>query len=107
MDPRALIDLCMQSIDRWNADGGTGPEPTILLVLPRERCPTGDTVALLGRRGPRGRIATIRETLGGYDVAAYFPAVAVIDEIARAIGMPSPVMRMDVTRKGRSAGSNR
>lgn len=84
MSPVDLLDLCMASVARWNAEGATGPAPTVLLVVPKKRCPTGETVALFGRWGPRGRIATIRETDAGYDVVAYFPAIAVVQEMQRA-----------------------
>ena len=93
MDPASLFDLCMSSIDRWNKEGGIASEPTIMLVVPRQRYPTGETIALLGRRGPRGHIATIREGGTGYEVVAYFPAVEVIETIAQALGLPSPVVR--------------
>ena len=85
MHPRELLDLCTASVERWKADGGGEPPASVLLVVPRSRCPAGRTIALYGRSGPRGRIATIRENATGYDVVAYFPAMAIIDEISRAV----------------------
>ena len=85
MTPAELVDLCTTSIGAWRAEGGAGPAPSIMLVVPRRRCPSGETVALFGRSGPRGRIASIRETEHGYDVVAYFPAAGVLDEVRRAM----------------------
>lgn len=90
MTPHGLVDLCTAAVDAWNDGGRTDPPPSVLLVVPRARCPSGDTVALFGRGGPRGRIATIRETPGGYEVVAYFPAAAVLDAIARVLRQMTP-----------------
>jgi hypothetical protein len=85
MSPADLVDLCTTSIERWRSGGCAGSAPSILLVVPRTRCPSGETVSLFGRSGPRGRIANIRETPRGYDVVAYFPAAAVLEEIMAAL----------------------
>ena len=87
MDPRQLLELCLEAVNGWNQGGRSGSEPTIMLVVPRTKCPRGETIAMFGKAGPRGRIATIKETPAGYDVVAYFPAIATMKIIAEAVGM--------------------
>ena len=53
---------------------------SILLVVPRDRPPTGRTVGLAARYGPRGEIANVKEDdSGGYEVAAYFDCQKILD----------------------------
>ena len=55
----------------------------ILLVVPRERPPTGRTVGFAGRYGPRGEIMNVkkdgRSFRGKYAVAAYFDCQKILD----------------------------
>lgn len=51
----------------------------ILLSVPRDRPPTGLTVGLAGRYGPRGEIANVKKRGERFSVAAYFDCQKVLD----------------------------
>ena len=53
----------------------------IMLVVRRDRPPTGRTVGLAGRYGPRGEIMNVKEAKRGtgFEVAAYFDCQKVLD----------------------------
>ena len=53
----------------------------ILMVVCRDRAPTGRTVGLAGRYGPRGEIMNVKEAERGtgFEVAAYFDCQKVLD----------------------------
>ena len=93
MSPTEIFDLTMNAIQEWNKGDRTGEGPSVLLVVPRKSLPSGQTIALFGRRGPRGRIATIKETASGYDVVAYFQAVHILNSLAEAMGMKTPIVQ--------------
>jgi hypothetical protein len=80
--PLELFDLCVDAVKRWKNGEMIGDEPFVTLVVPRDRVPTGRTIRLLGRFGPQGRIATVKERKDGrFDVVAYFPAKRIIELI--------------------------
>lgn len=96
MTPKELFDACMERIEAWNAGEQFTDEPTLALTLQRPRPPSGDTVRLWGRSGPRGRLATCRPRDGGWMVVAYFPAVPIVRDIARELGVD---LKIDVAPK--------
>ena len=57
----------------------------ILLVVRRDRPPTGRTVGLAGRHGPRGEIMNVKEAKRGtgFEVAAYFDCQKILDWLDR------------------------
>ncbi|GLI99171.1 hypothetical protein [Sphingobium sp. BS19] len=93
MKPTELFDLCMDAIERFNKGEMIADKPFVMLVVPKATCPRGDTITLYGRTGPRGRVATVKERDGKFDVVAYFPAVPIIESIAAEIGAKVKVRR--------------
>ncbi len=86
MTPPELLASCMERIDSWNAGEQFCDEPTIALTLQRPRPPGGDSVRLYGRSGPRGRLANCRPKGDGWQIVAYFPAVAIARDVAEFLG---------------------
>ena len=90
MQPEELLTLCRRSIAERHGEGDDGAVATVMLVVPRVNCPKGRTVALFGTSGPRGRIATVKETRTGYDIVAYFRAAAIVDALAGHLDVVAP-----------------
>ena len=62
------------------------PVGYIYLTIPIKSLPRGETVGLLGRSGPRGRICNVKEAGGsGYSCTAIFSAPAVLAYIEQNI----------------------
>ena len=65
--------------------------PHLYLVIPRDTLPSGDGIRLAGRRGPIGRICTVKSrgenefyTKGPFDIIAVFKS----DQILAFLGPP-------------------
>lgn len=86
MSPEELLQLCQNSIAEWN-EHQISDAPTIMLAITRKTAPTGKSIRLYGKSGPKGRIATIREAETGYSVVAYFPAIPIAQDIADHLGI--------------------
>ncbi len=86
MKPVELFDICVDAVNRWNVREQITDVPTVMLVIPRLVCPKGDSIRLLGKSGPLGRIATVKETESGFDVVAYFPALPILALLQREVG---------------------
>ena len=72
MTPQQLIDLCDAAIPNQLVG-----EPTIMLKLPLDRPPRGDTIRMFGRTGPVGRLARVDPEGDAYTAVVFFPAVKV------------------------------
>lgn len=86
MSPHELLQLCQDNIAEWD-EHKIGEEPTVMLTLSRKTVPTGKSVRLYGRTGPKGKIANIRKTQTGFAVVAYFPAIPIAQDIADHLGI--------------------
>ena len=50
----------------------------VLLTIPRERLPRGQSVRLVNIAGPSGRICTVKEHDGGFAVIACFKSAEIV-----------------------------
>lgn len=95
MKPVELFDLCMDAIDRFNRCEVFADKPFVMLTLPRRNKTCGRTIRLFGNTGPTGDVATVhRRADGGLDVVAYFPAIPIIQALAKEMGVNVKVRRM-------------
>lgn len=54
------------------------PVEHIYLTLPRSRLPQGATIRFLGRRGPRGKLCTVKEEGDGFACVAVFKTAEIL-----------------------------
>lgn len=107
MTPQELLDSCIARILEWNDGERFSDEPTICLTLQRTNAPTGDSVRLYGRSGPKGRLATCRQRDGGWMVVAYFPAHAIAVDVALHLGLDAASVPVPVLKDGSMRGRRR
>jgi len=100
MTPQELLDGCIERIMAWNDGERFADEPTMALTLQRAKPPSGDSIRLFGRSGPKGRLATCRPRDGGWMVVAYFPAYAIAKGLAEEMGLASGTVPVPVARDG-------
>ena len=84
--PIELFDACVDAVARWKSGEQIADVPTVMLVIPRDTCPRGDSIRLMGRTGPTGRVCTVKQRPDGLlDIAASFPAVPILRLIEREV----------------------
>ena len=77
-----MISLCRAI----NPNDGA-PVRRVYLTIPLKKLPTGYTVTLFGRSGPRGSVCNVKEVCGGnYSCTAIFSAPAVLAYIKKNFG---------------------
>jgi hypothetical protein len=90
----------MDAVDRFNRGEVFADKPFVMLTLPRSGASCGRTIRLFGKAGPTGDVATAhRRADGGLDVVAYFPAIPIIQALAKEMGVKVKVRRHP-THKG-------
>lgn len=72
MTPCELINLCDAAIQNQLVG-----EPTVMLVVPLDRPPRGDTIRMFGHTGPVGRLARVDPEGDAFEAVVFFPAVKV------------------------------
>ena len=106
MTPNELLDLCIAQIQEWSEHPVTD-DPTVMLVVSRKSAPTGASIRLHGRSGPKGRIANIRETDKGYEIVAYFPAIPIAQEIAAHLGIEIKIVSRESHPDGNASSKEK
>jgi hypothetical protein len=92
MTPQQLVDACVGQVNAFNAGELVADAPFISLVVMRDKPPTGETVRLFGRYGPRGRIANCQHRGGKWKIVAYFNPAEILKDLSKEFGF-------DVTAK--------
>ncbi|MDM8352847.1 hypothetical protein [Brevundimonas diminuta] len=85
MKPDELIALCDDAIARFNRGEVFSDAPTIMLIVPAKRVPSGNNIRLFGKSGPTGWLAQIKQAGKEYEAVAYFPAIKVRAAVQRMI----------------------